>query len=209
MKSIQAQVFTPALRASAGTVAIAILLAAAVCSSVAFAQSDPGKVFNEATLDEAELIRALTPPPPGVRGRSIRVQPAGGGGGGRRQPPVASTTPGSGGAASVLITFETDSSDLTPQSKSQLDVVARALGSDKLSSFTFAIEGHADPRGGPDYNMKLSQDRADNVVDYLVTAHHIPRERLKAIGRGDQELLRPDLPIAPENRRVTFKTQVE
>lgn len=209
MKTTRVRMFAPIHRAAVGRVTIALLLAATVCGSVAFAQSDPGRVFNEATLDETELIRALTPPPPGVRGRSLRIQPAGGGGGGRRQPPVAGTTPGSGGAASVLITFETDSSDLTPQSKSQLDVVARALGSDKLSSFTFAIEGHADPRGGPDYNMKLSQDRADNVVEYLVSAHRIPRERLKAIGRGDQELLRPDLPIAPENRRVTFKTQVE
>lgn len=189
------------------TIASAITLT--VSGAAAFAQADGGRLFRDTTLDEAELIQALTPPPAGVRGRSIRIQPAAAAGGGRRHPPVAATAPGGGGSASVLITFDTDSSELSAQARSQLDVVARALASDKLSAFTFAIEGHADPRGGPDYNMKLSQDRADNVVEYLVTAHQIPRERLKAIGRGDQELMRPDLPVAPENRRVTFKTQVD
>jgi flagellar motor protein MotB len=31
--------------------------------------------------------------------------------------------------------------------------------------------------------------------------------RLHAVGKGETELARPDVPSAPENRRVTFKTE--
>ena len=65
---------------------------------------------------------------------------------------------------------------------------------------------HADPRGGADYNLRLSQARAESVVDYLAGRHGIPRDRLRPIGKGQTELANPGRPTAPENRRVTIKT---
>ena len=41
---------------------------------------------------------------------------------------------------------------------------------------------------------------------YLVQAHNISAARLRAVGKGDRELLNPNNPVAPENRRVTIKT---
>lgn len=109
-------------------------------------------------------------------------------------------------AASLLITFVTNSAELTAQAKSSLDMVARALQDDRLGSFKFAIEGHADARGTAEENLQLSQARAQSVVQYLVSQHGIPRERLQPVGKGDTEPLNRQQVDAPENRRVTIVT---
>ncbi|MBI4844267.1 MAG: OmpA family protein [Nitrospirae bacterium] len=48
------------------------------------------------------------------------------------------------------------------------------------------IEGHTDSAGTDTYNLKLSQQRAENVVKYLVE-HGIAAERLKAVGFGESK----------------------
>ena len=63
------------------------------------------------------------------------------------------------------------------------------------------IEGHTDAAGGVDYNRSLSERRARAVIDYLVTAHGLPRERL-ARGVGSAHLLLPTDPLNGRNRRV-------
>ncbi|MBS1138070.1 MAG: OmpA/MotB domain protein, partial [Proteobacteria bacterium] len=67
----------------------------------------------------------------------------------------------------------------------------------------------ADPRGGEEYNLHLSQARAESVVNYLAEQHQIERDRLKPVGKGISEPLNTARPDAPENRRVTIKTVVE
>jgi outer membrane protein OmpA-like peptidoglycan-associated protein len=140
------------------------------------------------------LIRALTPEPPAVRLRSLKVEPS--------RPPKPAE-------ASLLIVFQTNSADLTPQARDSLDVVGRALKADELVELRFEIEGHADPRGGHELNQRLSEARAESVRLYLVQAHSISESRLRAVGKGDRELLNTNNPVAPENRRVTIKTVVQ
>jgi OmpA-OmpF porin, OOP family len=176
---------------------VAVFFAAAVHLPDADAQGV--KVLKGNELRESSIIEALAPPEDGVRTRSIRVRPTG-------SAPAAGQGQGS---ASIIVTFATDSAEISEQAKSALDVVGRALNSDKLANFKFAIEGHADPRGGSDYNLKLSQARAESVAEYLEKYHHVSPDRLRPIGKGDQELANPNVPTAPENRRVTFKTQIE
>ena len=159
-----------------------------------------GVMFKANDLDVTALVDALTPPAPGVRTRSIMVQPKAKGAPGEN--PRA-------GAASVNITFATGSAELTRSSESALDVIARALNSDRLTRFNFSVEGHADPRGEDEYNLRLSQARAESVVSYLVQKHGLPMNRLHPIGKGETELARPEVPTAPENRRVTFKTEAQ
>jgi MYXO-CTERM domain-containing protein len=46
------------------------------------------------------------------------------------------------------------------------------------------IEGHTDDRGNDDHNLKLSQQRAEAVVEFLVK-EGVPRERLTPVGFGE------------------------
>lgn len=166
----------------------------------AFGQQAP--VMKDGQVTENALIDALTPAETAepVRTRSIRVMRDDETGG----TPPKPVKPAKPASASLLITFETNSAALTARAKHTLDVVGQALGSDKLSSFRFGIEGYADPRGGAAVNLKLSQARAESVRDYLVSSHHIERARLEPVGKGDQELMNKSNPIAAENRRVTI-----
>jgi outer membrane protein OmpA-like peptidoglycan-associated protein len=157
----------------------------------ALAQETP--VLAEGKVTQDSLIEALTPAPAPMRTRSIRVL--------RDTVPPA---PVKRASASLLITFETNSADLTARAKRSLDVVGAALASDQLAEFRFGIEGYADPRGASARNLKLSQLRAESVRDYLVAAHNIDRARLEPIGKGDTEVLNKTDPGAAENRRVTL-----
>jgi OOP family OmpA-OmpF porin len=148
-------------------------------------------IANEA-LTPVAVLEALDPT--AVRARSLRI----GATGKSALPPRAS--------ASLLVTFETNSSELTSAARRQLDIVASALRNDRLVEYRFTVEGHADPRGHADRNLLLSQDRAESVKRYLM-AQGIAEDRLVTEGRGDREPMLPAQPAAPENRRVTFVTQ--
>jgi len=63
------------------------------------------------------------------------------------------------------------------------------------------IEGHTDAKGTAKYNLELSTRRAQAVVDYL-KSQSVAIDRLEAVGKGFNELLNEDDPLAAENRRV-------
>lgn len=163
--------------------------------SALHAQAQPidSDVIAERSLTPEAVLQALDPN--AVRTRSLRI----GATGRSTAPPRAS--------ASLLVTFDTNSTELTNAARRQLDIVASALRDDRLLNYHFTVEGHADPRGRADSNMKLSQGRAESVKRYLVGAHGIADDRLVVEGRGDREPMLPAEPAAPENRRVTFVTQ--
>ena len=69
------------------------------------------------------------------------------------------------------------------------------------------INAHSDSRGRAEYNMKLSADRANSVVNYLVLKG-VNRNRLIAKGYGESMLLIQNATNEDEhqaNRRTTFK----
>ena len=111
------------------------------------------------------------------------------------------------GRASILVTFVTNSADLTGDAKKALDVLASAMKSEKLAAVRFTIEGHADPRGSEELNLKLSQARAESVRGYLMASHGMAADRVNAVGKGSSALMKPSEPAAPENRRVTIVAQ--
>jgi outer membrane protein OmpA-like peptidoglycan-associated protein len=180
---------------AAGAASIALTLGIGFAN----AQAPAGALFKEKDVTESGLIDALTPEPT-VRTRSIKVRPN------SPAPQAAAPEPTKKAEASLLITFETGSAELTQRARAALDKVGRALNSEQLAEFEFSVEGHADPRGGAEANQKLSQARAESVVDYLASAHNVPRNRLHPVGKGAQELMNPSVPSAEENRRVTIKT---
>lgn len=165
-------------------------------------------ILKDTEITEKALVEALTPEPVSPAGtelvrRSIRVV---------RDDPAKGAAldqlmrPARVPQASILITFETNSATLTPGARAAVDVVARALQAPELATFRFLIEGHADPRGSDELNLRLSQARAASVVSYLVGQHAISRERLDPVGKGDRELMNTSRLDAPENRRVTIVT---
>jgi outer membrane protein OmpA-like peptidoglycan-associated protein len=105
------------------------------------------------------------------------------------------------------ILFETGKSDLKPESAPAIAEVAKLLKGD--SSLKLFVVGHTDNVGALDGNMKLSQDRAQSVVQALVRTHGIDVTRLKAFGNG------PYSPVASndadagraKNRRVELVKQ--
>lgn len=100
----------------------------------------------------------------------------------------------------LLVTFEFDSDELTPEAKANLDEFAKALQDDRLTRARFAVEGHTDATGSETYNVGLSERRAQSVVRYLRSKGLEP-DRFEAAGYG---MSRPRVadPFAPENRRV-------
>src|SRR5258706_936800 len=165
----------------------------ALLSPAAFAQAD--KVLEGKDVTESALVNALTPEP---RSRSIRITRDG-----------APAAPAKSPSASLLITFETNSAQLTPRSKEQLEVVGRALKSDKLAEFRFSIEGHADPRGNDAANLRLSQLRAESVAGYFAERQQIDRNRLKPVGKGQTELLNVAGSASPHKHHVHVRTLTE
>jgi outer membrane protein OmpA-like peptidoglycan-associated protein len=175
-----------------------VALGISACAGVAHA-GDP--VVKEQDIDENSVTKALTPDENSdnivTRGFVLSNKPG-----------AAAKPAGPAKAASLqmLITFTTNSSTLTDSAQAALDKVAHALQSDRLAAYRFRVEGHADPRGSDDANMKLSEDRAAAVVQYLTQKDGIAPERLTSIGKGSSEPLNRRNPTAPENRRVTIVT---
>lgn len=183
---------------------LAMSMCAACLLGLGAAAPGQDKPLKESEVTERALIEALAP------GAGDGAAPAGAQASdfARGFRPAAAPAPAAASRRqSILMTFDTDSAELRPATRSMLDVVARALLSDRLASLAVAIEGHADPRGDAAHNLRLSQARAESVVAYLVQRHGIAGERLQPIGKGSAELLNPAVPSAAENRRVSIVTR--
>ncbi len=102
------------------------------------------------------------------------------------------------------IFFEYNKAVIQPLSYSLLDEVAQVIN-DHPALGRIRIEGHTDADGSEAYNLKLSQRRAQAVLDYLVGAGVDP-SRLEAVGYGESRPI--DTNKTPEgkanNRRVEF-----
>ncbi len=100
--------------------------------------------------------------------------------------------------------FAFDSAELTAEDKAALDAAAARLK--ELQFVEGTATGHTDNVGTAEYNQKLSERRAQAVVDYLASKG-VYQGRIKAIGMG---LTKPIADNATEegraqNRRVTIR----
>jgi len=102
----------------------------------------------------------------------------------------------------IAIQFDFDSARIRPDSFRAIGLIADSLYHPYLQDYRFLIVGHTDAKGNREYNLKLSQQRADAIRSALVNPFGIPPSRLVAIGAGDQQLLNQGDPNAAENRRV-------
>ncbi len=105
----------------------------------------------------------------------------------------------------VSVTFGFDKSVLTDADKAQLDQVSSSLASAR--GYILEITGGTDSVGDADYNYKLSQRRADAVVNYLETKYNIAPHKFYLIGIGKENPVADNKSRAgrAQNRRVEIK----
>lgn len=97
--------------------------------------------------------------------------------------------------------FTYDSADLQPSSMSQLQKLGTLIKRNPKATFT--VEGYTDSLGAPDYNLDLSQRRADSVKDYLVNVMGINPAQIETRGYGASKFLvtpRPVIANSPEEQ---------
>jgi peptidoglycan-associated lipoprotein len=98
--------------------------------------------------------------------------------------------------------FETDSSELTPQSRATLDKQAQWLNN--YSQYgQFTVEGHADERGTREYNIALGARRAQTARDYLIS-RGVAANRMRTISYGKERpvAICDDISCWSQNRRA-------
>jgi outer membrane protein OmpA-like peptidoglycan-associated protein len=99
--------------------------------------------------------------------------------------------------------FAWDRATLEDASLPVLDEVVQALKDNQ--GFRVQVEGHTSSEGGDDHNQTLSEQRADAVLDYLVS-HGIAKDRL--VSKGFASSVPIDTNTTPagreNNRRVEF-----
>ena len=118
---------------------------------------------------------------------------------------TSSATPGSSQDFVVnvgdRVFFESDSTELTAQSRATLDKQAQWLAT--YNRYSFTIEGHADERGTREYNIALGARRAQAVRDYLAS-RGIEPSRMRTISYGKERPVAVcnDISCWSQNRRA-------
>ena len=102
----------------------------------------------------------------------------------------------------IAVQFDFNSARIRPDSFRAVGLMADALYSPYLQGYKFLIVGHTDAKGSREYNLKLSQQRADAIREALMDPFGIPASRIEAVGLGEEQLLNSAKPDAAENRRV-------
>jgi len=90
--------------------------------------------------------------------------------------------------------FNYDSADLQGSGLTQLQKLGTLIKRNPKA--TFSVEGYTDSLGSPDYNLELSQRRADNVKDYLVNVMGINPAQIETKGYGASKFLVAPRPVA-------------
>ncbi|WKS94676.1 OmpA family protein [Riemerella columbina] len=101
------------------------------------------------------------------------------------------------------VNFGFDSANLTNTAKANLDKLAKVFVENPDTNIS--IYGYTDSKGSDDYNLKLSDRRANAVVAYLASKG-IAKSRMKAKGMGEAEPIASNDTDAgrAQNRRVEF-----
>jgi peptidoglycan-associated lipoprotein len=99
--------------------------------------------------------------------------------------------------------FDYDQSQLNPETRAALDAQAAVL---RDQASTVRLEGHADERGTPEYNLALGERRAKAIANYLIL-QGIDRSRIETVSYGEERpaALGQDEESYYRNRRVELK----
>jgi outer membrane protein OmpA-like peptidoglycan-associated protein len=93
----------------------------------------------------------------------------------------------------VIVNFQTGSAQLTKRAQRIIDQEMVPLVESHGSAY-FEVSGNTDSTGAATVNMRLSRQRAESVVRYLVAQWEFPAERFKVVGNG------PNKPLCNEHK---------
>lgn len=139
-----------------------------------------------------DIVRALTPPKSATRGIQVIAPEQ------RKKPTI-----------DLYINFKFDSAEVEPEAMPVLRSLGTALRDPQLEQAKIMIIGHTDATGSDDYNMQLSQRRAEAVRKFLIATYGIGAARLVAVGHGKRELKDPTRPGDGVNRRVEIRNVLD
>ncbi|WP_045464486.1 OmpA family protein [Sporocytophaga myxococcoides] len=100
--------------------------------------------------------------------------------------------------------FDVNKATLRQESESELERVHEILTSNP--SIKMLISGHTDSDGNDEYNLKLSENRAHAVKDYLINKG-VSAERLSYKGYGETKPVAPN--DSPDNKQLNRRTEIE
>ncbi len=83
-----------------------------------------------------------------------------------------------------VIYFDFDKSEIREDAAAELDKVVEVM--QKYPELDIFATSHTDDRGGPRYNMRLSERRAASTVEYILSKG-ISADRIKSEGKGKTE----------------------
>jgi outer membrane protein OmpA-like peptidoglycan-associated protein len=147
-------------------------------------------------LDKGEIIKRLDP------SNSVSPYPTFRDVFGRNEKGVGEIGEDPRPSVDLHLPFEYNSDKLTFDAITTLRQLGPALNDKQLFGFRFLIAGYTDAKGTAEFNMKLSQRRAQAVRDYLVAQYDVDPGRLDVVGFGLTRLADPLKPEDGINRRV-------
>lgn len=100
--------------------------------------------------------------------------------------------------------FDSGKSNLTKDEEAKLDQAIQSLTG--LKYYVIEVEGFTDRNGSKEYNLALSQRRADAVLRYL-TLHDVPLRKIHVagVGKEDPKAVNKTRADRKENRRVDLR----
>ena len=106
--------------------------------------------------------------------------------------------------ARAVVYFDWNKSELNPESQAKIDTLVGQMG--EMKDIILFVEGHADRSGPADYNIKLSENRAQNVRSELIrqgmNVAEVDKLELKAEGENTPAVATADGVREAANRRV-------
>jgi len=97
--------------------------------------------------------------------------------------------------------FAFDSDHVRQDDARVLEQVATCFSTGPLKGRGLKLVGHADPRGGSDYNVTLGQKRADSVAQYII-GKGLDKAKAESTSRGAMDATGTDDPTWARDRRV-------
>jgi outer membrane protein OmpA-like peptidoglycan-associated protein len=100
--------------------------------------------------------------------------------------------------------FQHDSAEILPDSQAIIEELADLM-SKRADIKNVEVQGHTDDTGAAAYNLRLSQSRAQAVVD-AISSHGVDASRMTAKGYGQEKPLVPN--TTEQNRAKNRRVQV-